>query len=90
MLMLLKAGCVLAYIAGLLVWAGVMPATVGTWPVNLAIILLGAHAVELLFVFKYVKRYPGPLSLSVLLALLFGLLHWRPLMKLSATDQPAS
>jgi len=44
-----------------------------------ALILLGIHVVELLFVFKHVRLYPGPLAVSVLLTLLFGLLHWKPL-----------
>ena len=29
--------------------------------------------------FRHVRRYRGPLALSVLLTLLFGLLHWKPL-----------
>jgi uncharacterized protein YhhL (DUF1145 family) len=41
--------------------------------------LLLVHAVELVFVLKHVRRYPGPLALSVLLTLLYGLLHWKPL-----------
>lgn len=44
-----------------------------------ALILLAIHVVELLFVFKHVRLYPGPLAVSVLLTLLFGLLHWKPL-----------
>ena len=44
-----------------------------------ALILLAIHAVELLFVLKQLRLYPGPLAVSVLLTLLFGLLHWKPL-----------
>ena len=44
-----------------------------------ALILLGIHVVELLFVFKHVRLHPGPLAVSVLLTLVFGLLHWKPL-----------
>ena len=29
--------------------------------------------------FKHVRKYRGPLAVSVLLTLLFGLLHWKPL-----------
>ena len=44
-----------------------------------ALILLAIHVAELLFVFKHVRLYTGPLAVSVLLTLLFGLLHWKPL-----------
>jgi len=30
-------------------------------------------------VFRHVKAYRGPLAASVVLTLLFGVLHWRPL-----------
>lgn len=52
------------------------------WPFDTtraALILLAIHMAELLFVFKHVRLYPGPLPVSVLLTLLFGLLHWKPL-----------
>ena len=44
-----------------------------------ALILLAIHVAELVFVFKHVRLYTGPLAVSVLLTLLFGLLHWKPL-----------
>ena len=55
----------------------------GATPVvqKLALALLAVHVVECLFAFKYVKSYAGPLWVSVVLALLFGLLHWMPLAK---------
>ena len=46
-----------------------------------ALILLSAHAVEVLIAFKSVKRYKGALVVSVALTLLFGLLHWIPLAR---------
>ena len=64
----------------------------GATPVvqKLALALLAVHVVECLFAFKYVKSYAGPLWVSVVLALLFGLLHWMPLAKAarSATADP--
>jgi hypothetical protein len=64
----------------------------GATPVvqKLALALLAVHVVECLFAFKYVTRYAGPLWVSVVLALLFGLLHWMPLAKAarSATADP--
>jgi hypothetical protein len=46
-----------------------------------ALILLAAHTLELLFAYKSVQRYSGPLVDSIALTLLFGLLHWKPLSK---------
>ncbi len=66
----------------------------GATPVvqKLALALLAVHVLECLLAFKYVKSYPGALWVSVLLALLFGLLHWMPLAKaarLANADQAA-
>jgi hypothetical protein len=49
-----------------------------------AAILLALHGVELVFMFKHVRLYQGPLAVSVALTLLFGLLHWRPLAQRAA------
>jgi hypothetical protein len=48
------------------------------------LVLLLVHAVELVVMFKHVRLYRGSLAVSVLLTLLFGLLHWRPLAKAAA------
>ena len=42
-------------------------------------IVLAVHGVEPIAMFKHVRHYRGPLAASVLLTLLFGLLHWKPL-----------
>jgi len=64
------------------------------WPATLALpfdapraalILLAIHVAELLFVFKHVRSYKGPLAVSMLLTLLFGLLHWKPLADAAAS-----
>jgi uncharacterized protein YhhL (DUF1145 family) len=68
----------------------VLPMEAGPVVQKLALALLGVHVLECLLAFKYVKSYPGPLWVSVLLALLFGLLHWMPLAKaarLAAADK---
>jgi uncharacterized protein YhhL (DUF1145 family) len=44
-----------------------------------ALVLLAAHALELIAAFASVKRYPGPMIDSIALTLLFGFLHWKPL-----------
>lgn len=40
--------------------------------------LLVAHTVEVLLCFRWVRAYPGPVVLSILLTLLFGFVHWMP------------
>ncbi len=41
--------------------------------------MLVIHVIEMAVMFKHVKRYPGPLAVSMALTLLFGMLHWKPL-----------
>lgn len=48
---------------------------------RLSLILLAVHVVETVVMFKHVKAYAGPLWKSIVLSLLFGLLHWWPLMR---------
>ena len=64
--------------AGLL---GLVSQSMGSTALNISAVLVGIHILELIFVYKYVKRYTGPggLAASIALTLLFGLLHWRPL-----------
>ena len=50
------------------------------------LIVLVIHVVELLFAFKYVRTYKGPLGISVLLTLLFGLFHWLPLARAKSQE----
>ena len=44
-----------------------------------AAVFLAIHAVELPFFWRRVKAYRGPLAASVVMTLLFGLLHLAPL-----------
>ena len=76
-----KAGCIALYLLALasLVWT--FPNGAGPVIQTLALAFLAVHMLEMLFVFKHIKSYPGPLSTSIFLALLFGLLHWMPLAK---------
>ena len=78
--LLLKAACIAAY--ALALSPGAMPRV--TW---VAGGLLAIHALELLFVFKHVRLYRGPLAASVVLTLLFGLLHWKPMADQAARDK---
>ena len=77
----LKANCLGAYALALLslVWA--LPWGLGPVMQNIALALLGIHVLEAIVAFKYIKSYKGPLLHSLVLALLFGLLHWMPLAR---------
>jgi uncharacterized protein YhhL (DUF1145 family) len=79
MMSLIKFLCLLLYGMALAGWIGMWtgPAAVVTQIV--AILLLGMHAIEVLAAFRLVRRYPGDLTTSVVLTLLFGLLHLWPL-----------
>jgi hypothetical protein len=81
---LLRALCLLVYAAALAQWAGMLPGAGLERAPWVAAILLALHGVELVFMFKHVRLYQGPLAVSVALTLLFGLLHWRPLAQRAA------
>ena len=56
-----------------------MSSTLATTTEFAAVALLAIHVLELIFVFKNGRLYRGSLVVSILLTLLFGLLHWKPL-----------
>lgn len=76
---LLKAACLAVYVLAAAKLAGLLPEDSFNRTPLVAAVLLGLHALELLFAFKHVRRYKGPIAASVLLTLLFGVLHWKPL-----------
>ena len=76
---LLKAGCLAIYALALAEAAGLLSGTLATTMEVAAIALLAVHFLELIFVFGKVRLYRGSLAVSILLTLLFGLLHWMPL-----------
>jgi hypothetical protein len=81
---LLKGTCLVIY---LLAFAGLFFELPGglTAPVQLlALILLAAHALEVVVAFSKIKLYRGPLAVSVALTVLFGFLHWIPLARENA------
>jgi len=77
----LKAACLAIYLLAIVGVLGVLPPGAASILQKVAVILLAAHVLELLFAFKSVKRYQGPLIDSIALTLLFGLLHWKPLAR---------
>lgn len=48
---------------------------------TMALALLMIHALECLLAYRYIKLYSGPLLHSLVLSLLFGILHWMPLAR---------
>jgi hypothetical protein len=75
----LRALCLLVFLAAGAHLAGLLPAGAFSRTPWVAAALLAIHAVEVAVVFKLVRLYRGPLLVSVLLTLLFGVLHWKPL-----------
>ncbi len=78
---LLKAACLATYALAIAAWAGILPAGFAGNAQTIAVVILCAHVLELVFMFRHVRLYRGPLGVSVLLTLLFGLLHWLPLAR---------
>ncbi len=76
---ILKAACVLVYLLAALQWAGLFPPGHLERLPMVALVLLLIHAVELPLFYRHVRLYPGPLAISIVLTLLFGLMHWKPL-----------
>ncbi len=76
---LLRALCLLAYTMAIAKLTGLLPAGSFEHSPLVAGVLLALHSGELLFLFRHVRLYKGPLAVSIVLTLLFGLLHWKPL-----------
>lgn len=87
---LLRALCLLAYALALAKLAGLVPEGSFDRVTTVALVLLVLHMGELLLMSKHVRLYKGPLAVSVLLTLLFGLLHWKPLADAKAKSDRAA
>ena len=74
----LRVICIAVYVLGLASATRLLPET---WSIlaTIAAVLLAAHVVESIAMFKHVRRYQGPLVVSIFLTVLFGILHWKPL-----------
>jgi hypothetical protein len=77
----LKAIILAVYILAAIGSLVMLPAGVTSALQMVALVLLAAHTLELLFAINSVKRYSGPLVDSIALTLLFGILHWKRLGK---------
>lgn len=87
---LLKAGLLGIYLLALLSLVVELPANSGGLLQKITLILFPVHALEAVVMFKHVKAYDGPLAKSIVLTLLFGLLHWMPIAKAKKNIQPAN
>jgi hypothetical protein len=67
------------YAAAVARLAGWLPDGVFPFAPILAAVFISLHALEVPIFWRAVKRYRGPLAVSVILTLLFGLLHLTPL-----------
>ncbi|MFM7783648.1 MAG: hypothetical protein ACKPE6_03220 [Gammaproteobacteria bacterium] len=66
------------YVAALLSLAIDMPPAVASVLQWGSMVLLVAHALEVVFCLRWIRLYEGPLAVSILLTLLFGFVHWMP------------
>lgn len=83
MMTFLKAGCIAIYLLAVCSLFTTLPWGTGTVLQFVGIALIAVHALEAVFVWKYIKTYKGSMLTSLVLSLLFGLLHWMPLAKAS-------
>ncbi len=75
----LRAALLATYALAAVSLFGLLPGDLAQLLQRIVLVVLVIHVVELLLVFKHVRTYQGSLAASVLLTLLFGLLHWKPL-----------
>jgi len=76
----MKAFCLALYLAAAASFAIDFPAAM-VMPLRiLAAGFLATHLLEAIVFMRHVRLYKGPLAVSLLLTLLFGLLHWKPLV----------
>ena len=66
------------YAAALVSCFGAMPTAIESVLQIGALVLLLAHAIEVVVCLRYVRLYEGPLAVSIVLTLLFGFIHWMP------------
>jgi uncharacterized protein YhhL (DUF1145 family) len=81
MSLVMKIACLVAYAVGIAGLVGLIHGPLAAVGAIVTIALLGLHALELLYAFRFLHRYKGSMGMSVLLALLFGVLHWAPLAR---------
>lgn len=81
MSLVMKFACLVAYALGVAGLVGLIHGPLASTAEIVSILLLGVHALELLYAFRFLHRHQGSMGASVVLALLFGVLHWAPLAR---------
>ena len=76
-----KINILVVYLLGIASHLVAFPGQVGPIVQTVSLALLLIHALECLLAYRYIKLYPGSLLVSLLLSMLFGLLHWMPLAR---------
>ena len=79
--LVMRIGCVAAYVLGIAAFTGLIHGPLAAAAAIVTIALVGLHALELLFAYRFLHRYKGSMGASIALALLFGVLHWAPLAR---------
>ena len=79
--LIFKITILAVYLLGIASHIVAFPGQVGPIVQTVSLALLLIHALECLLAYRYIKLYSGPLVVSLLLSLLFGLLHWMPLAR---------
>ncbi len=87
MLCILKAACLAIYGLALAGVAGLLPHGPTVTMQAIAVAFLAIHALELVLAAEKVRLYRGWWIVSMVLTLLFGVLHWMPLAKAQAREQ---
>jgi uncharacterized protein YhhL (DUF1145 family) len=76
-----KASVIAVYLLAIASHIVDFPGQAGPIVQTMSVVLLLIHALECLLAYRYIKLYSGPLLVSLVLSLLFGLLHWMPLAR---------
>ncbi len=79
-----RVALLLTYLGALVALWVPLPLDAGPWLQRISLIVLAIHVLETALAWRLLARYPGGMVRSVLLSLLFGLLHWAPLTRRTA------
>ncbi len=79
----LRAGCLAIYLGALVSLSVALPHDYAVTLQVLAGLLLVVHLLEVFIFMRHLRLYQGPVAISIVLTLLFGLLHWQPLLAAS-------
>jgi hypothetical protein len=79
--LVMRIGCLAVYALGIAAFTGLVHGPFAAAAAIGTLALVGLHALELLFAYRFLHRYKGSMGMSLALALLFGVLHWAPLAR---------